>query len=124
LDFCLDILSPLTFRKVSSLGKYSLTIRVLVLANNTISFAYLTLQHPLKALYSFVLTLGLSGLTILSTPFKHKLHSIGDITLPCGVPALGRIIAPFSTMPVFSHLLIKFLPILKSIGFTFSFMKS
>jgi len=94
----------------------------LVLANNTISSAYLTLQHPLKALYSFVLTLGLSGLTILSTPFKHKLHSIGDITPPCGVPTLGRVIDPFSTIPVLSQLLIKFLPTLKSIGFTSLFM--
>jgi hypothetical protein len=53
-----------------------------VLENNTISSAYLTLQHPLKALYSIVLTLGLLGLTILSTPFNAILHNIGDITPP------------------------------------------
>jgi hypothetical protein len=53
------------------------------------SSAYLTIQHPANILYSLVLILGLLGLIILSTPFKHKLHSIGDITPPCGDPAVG-----------------------------------
>jgi hypothetical protein len=89
LDFCLDILRPLTFRNFSNLGKYSSIISVLVRANSKISSAYLTPQQPLKALYSLESYFGLLGRTIPSTPFKHKLHNIGDITPPCGVPALG-----------------------------------
>jgi hypothetical protein len=83
LDFCLDIFSPLTFRKNFNLGKYSFIIFVSVGENITISSAYLTLQHPFKALYSFeFLFLGILGLINSSIPFKHKLHNIGDITPP------------------------------------------
>jgi hypothetical protein len=43
------------------------------------------------------------GRTISSTPFRAMLLKRGEITPPWGIPLVGLVTTPFSTIPAFIH---------------------
>jgi peptidoglycan/LPS O-acetylase OafA/YrhL len=114
LDFSLDIVNPRSRRKLYIFGANSFRILSSEGLVIIMSSTYLIDQHLAKFLCAWVPCLGLPGLIISSKPFKVKLHSVGDITPPWGVPLVGNVITPFSTTPAFNHFDINIRPVLNN----------
>lgn len=75
------------------------------------SSAYLTTQIFLNCSFTvFRRSLRWPFRTTLSNPFNAMLHNNGEVTPPCGIPLLGKVIIPFSIILALIHFKISLEP--------------